>query len=188
MTKLNAEQHALIEQVERKWARYKAESTGIEARIRKRIEAEAKEGLRVAKLELAESIRVALDGGATKVALRAVTSKNPGTLESFLDVVTERTPATADGVNELDALSIAWTPGGQLDITLDAAAVRETDEDRTDPLLWSGVYEAFTRPSDGKVFIDPTEDNGGSLGVTEWLRADRANEEAVIAWIQNNPA
>jgi hypothetical protein len=45
------------------------------------------------------------------------------------------------------------------------------------------------RPADSSVFLDPTGAGGFDTGiaVTEWLRADAANLDRVVAWIDTNP-
>lgn len=184
MTQLSTAQEALVEEAGRKWRAYKAEAVGVEIRIRKQIEADMEAAINSAKLALAESIRVALEAGATKIALRRATSKNPGTLEKFLALL-DPPEGEFDAVTETGGLSIAWA-GENLDITLDPAGVRETDADRSNPVAWTGLFEVFQR-EDGKVFIDPVNENNDAVGLIEWLRADRKNEEVVIAWLEANP-
>lgn len=187
MTRLTPEQEGLIQQVGRKWLSYKAEVAGMEKRIRKRVEAEMQGALSASQIEVAEAARVALEGGATKVALRKVTSKHPGALESLLALLDDAQEPTA--VSESSGLNLEWGVAmGVLRISLDPSLVRNTTVDRQDAALWGGDYEVYRR-TDGKVFIDPMPSAVPTTihGVTEWLRADRANEEVVIAWVTANP-
>ncbi|MBG6106601.1 hypothetical protein [Frigoribacterium sp. CG_9.8] len=187
MTRITPEADAAVENAGRKWIAYKIEMLGLESRVRARIEADMEAAISGHSLEVARALRAALDIGATKVALRKVTSKNPGTIESFLALLDPKKEAVT--VKSLDGLKLFWgLLNGTLNITLDSATIVTTEFDRGNPLDWSALFEVFVRPGDGKVLIDAIDTSGQvGAGVTEWLRADRANEEAVIAWVTANP-
>lgn len=191
MTRTTPESEALIVNVGLKWSRYKAERVGIETRIRRRVEAEHAAAVLSARVEVAQAMQFAIDAGATKTSIRKVTSKNPGTVEEFLALLAPE-PDTIEDTNtvaESTGLHIERL-GKHLSVTLDPGFVRATEWHRNDPDLWGGLFEVFTRPTDGKVFIDPVELSEGITppsGVIEWLRADRANEEVVAAWVTANP-
>lgn len=189
MTKPTDEQEGLIVDLSRKWARYKTEQVGMESRIRKRIATEMAGVIHTLRLDVAKSMRAALDAGATKVSVRRVSSKNPGTMESLLEMLNAVAEVEETSVSEASGLNIEWQ-GAHLGISLDPTVVRSTEWDLHNGDLWVGVFEVFIRESDGKVFIDPVELSPGITtpsGLIEWLRADRANEEAVVAWVTANP-
>lgn len=185
MTKLNPEQEGLVEEVGRQWLRHKAEKAGIEARIRKKVKAEMEEVITKSAVEVAQSMRVALEGGVTRIALKNVTSKNPGTLESFLSVLSPE--VVEEQAQEEAAVDIEWAGKDLLRIQIHPATALNMIADRNVPELWAGEYEVFTRSEDGAVFIDPSPTVPTLSGVTEWLRSGKANEDRVIAWVGENP-
>jgi hypothetical protein len=161
---------ALVDAVQTKWFLYKAEVSVIELRARKRMEKEVAAELLSAKLAVAVPLRAALDAGATKVALRAVTSKNPGTLEGFLDLLVPRAEMPVDVVPARELAAIVW----------------EGDILRIDVSGGSGLFEPFLR-GDGTVLILPGEGSKGGAEVLLWLQADPANEQSVVDWVAANP-
>ncbi len=189
MTKITPAAQALIDLAAKEWSRHKAYMNGLEAQIRARVEAETAEEKNRSALKVANALQVAIDGGATKSALKLVTTKDRTTFESYLALLD---PST-DDVDVLPALPVL-APAFEVErlsedvvnITLDPTNVAATDFDRNDPNLWTGSFEVFRRPGDGKVFIDPTGSGSSQAGiaVTEWLRADEVNTARVVATIE----
>ena len=87
MTHMSQDALVLVEEVRKRWVKLKVEEASREALIRQAIAAEFAVRLHQTKLEVAHAMRLAIDSGSTKVALRNVTSKNPGTVEKFLALV-----------------------------------------------------------------------------------------------------
>lgn len=185
MTKMNPEQEGLAEEVSRQWVRHKAEKSGIEARIRKKVKAEMAEFEAKSALEVAESIRVALEGGVTRVALKKVTSKNPGALEAFIKLLQPKEVVEAEATPfNLAALKIKWFGKDMIEVRLDPRLIEQGSFDRNDLAPWSDVYDVFVR-EDGVTFIDPIVATSNTA-VTEWMRADPAHLALVVAWVGEN--
>lgn len=98
MTHMSQDALTLVEEVHKRWVKLKVEEATREALIRQAVAAEFAERLTETRLEVAHAMRLALANGSTKVALRNVTSKNPGTLEKFLALVEPHTLNPANAV------------------------------------------------------------------------------------------
>lgn len=196
MTKITAEAMALVDRAGKEWTRHKVFRASIEATIRARVEKEMAEEVERSAFQVASAMKAAIDGGATKAALRVVTTRDFRTFKSFLDLAdpnaetatTDAPPAPEAGSAEV-GLTIEWERDEVLRIALEPSTVAPTEYDRGTPHLWEGLFEVYIRPADGAVFIDPTGDGGFEVGiaVTEWLRADPANHARVVAWVTDNP-
>ncbi|WP_025157238.1 hypothetical protein [Leifsonia aquatica] len=188
MRKLTPEAEAAVELAGKKWLKHKTARETLEATIAKRVKTELESEMLAIRLEFATAAQAALDAGATKMALRRVSSKNPGTLEDYLLLLAPaETPETeAEAQAAAVDVQIEWIAGDLL-IKLDPQQIAETDIDRLDPELWSGLYETFHRVEDDSWFIDPTPMVPAIHGVTQWLFADTANHDRVVAWVKANP-
>lgn len=189
MTNISAEARASIATVQTMWKVMKAHEKSDEETIRARVAAELGEKRRIERLEVAAAMQAALDAGATKLSLKLVTTKDRVTFDSYLALLhpTEATETEDTAPKSTVGLTIAWATPETLTITLDPRTVVKTDTDRSRPELWTGEFEEFTRPVDGKLFIRPLDSVPLGHGVTDWLRSDRANEEVIIAWIVDHP-
>jgi hypothetical protein len=192
VTKITPQALALVEVAGKEWARHKMLVASVEARVRARVEAEAAQERDASAYKVALAMGAAIDGGATKAALRPVTTRDFRTFKSYFDLLSDAPTTSDEAVKPVSAtvtLWIEWYSAEVLRLGLEPGSIAVTGYDRTQPDLWCGNFEVYRRPDDGQVFIDPTGDGGFEVGiaVTEWLRADAANLDRVVAWIDANP-
>lgn len=176
---------ALVNEVSRAWDAYKAERKGAEARARALIEAEVAKAIASKRSKVSEALRVALEGGATKVALKAVTTKDRRSFDSFVPL--PKAPDVPAAVG--DHVAYEWA-GELVRITLDPSAVVDPAFDPGDPRCWACEFEIYTRPTDGKEFLDPVQGREYPVGygVSDWLYAHPAETKVILEWAKANPA
>ncbi|MGN6325785.1 hypothetical protein [Pseudolysinimonas sp.] len=188
MTKLSTEALAAVETTRQRWRRFKDIESSAEAIIRARVAEELGEQIHQAKLDLANSLRDAIAVPTmTKVALRSVTTKHPGTLEKYLSYGSEPERVLTEAVSSVGLSIEWWERDGSLLIVLDPRTIVSTTVDRDEPRFWHGHYTVITRQADGMRFVRPVDDESDTgEGITEWLR-DRSHTEVVLDWVDVHP-
>ena len=190
MTRMTPAAAALVKLAGDEWVRHKAFLLGLEARIRAEVEAAMEVERHESEMKVSAALQVAVNGGATRNALKAVTTKDHTSFHHYLSLATPK-PDVADAVEEAASaavdFTIAWEDATVLRISLDPANVPSTKEDRTDAAAWDGLFDVLLH--DGKVFVMQQSVKGGfevGAGVEEWLRADERNLARVVEWIGAN--
>jgi hypothetical protein len=188
VTKLSPEAIEAVRLTGEAWADFKKESIDADKRLRAALEAQLAAAVKDAEMEVAYRAQAALDLGATKVALRRVTSVHPGTLERYLALVAPTDIAAVVPQRIGNAPTFEYETPDIIRITVDPAGVVDTSFSKDDERLWSGPFKVMTRPSDGRVVILPVDSGieADGAAVAKWLRDDPANLAEVTEWVSES--
>jgi hypothetical protein len=176
----------LVDEVERLSISYRAVKRGAELRIAKLVREQADAEITSALLSLRAAMHVALDAGATQVALKAVTTKDR---LSFKALLGSAAAVIESGPQASTDLRVAWE-GGNLRVTLDPSvnSSLKFPVDPDDPALWTGLFYVDTTAPNGQHYVDPVDDSNLEHGVRQWINSGRANEERILEWVREHPA